>query len=271
MRAKNAVGPPCALLDGHPGVSPTRWQRDQYPAWARPGITVIEDPVDLQAYRPVPGARGRPFALHGIAVAPEERLLTFIARSLEPYRGVHVLLRALPRLLARPELRIVCLGSTAPCYGPPPPRGTWWDHLLAELAAGAGGPVDLSRLHAPGTVSRADCARLLQRSDVHAYLSYPFIASWSLREALACGCAVLAADTAPAREFVTDGATGALIPPLDPAAFAGAALDLLDDAPRRAALGAGARRWAERHLCPESHLRQWGALIQAVSGQDVSL
>jgi glycosyltransferase involved in cell wall biosynthesis len=121
--------------------------------------------------------------------------------------------------------------------------------------------VDLSRLHFPGRVSYADYLRVLRRSDIHTYLSYPFIASWSLREALACGCTVLAADTAPVREFITDGVTGRLIRALDPAMLADVALALLEDPVRRLSLGAAARAWATIHLPRAQHLAAWGRLM----------
>ena len=257
IRAKNAVAS-LALLAGHPGVSPTAWQRSLYPAWARPAIHLVPDAVDLGACRPAPGPRTAPFRLGTIELAAGQALVTFVARNLEPYRGFHTLVRAIPRLLARPGTHIVCTGGDGVSYGLPPPIGTWRSRLLAEL-----GPIDHARLHFPGTLPFPDHLRLLQRSDVHTYLSYPFIASWSLREALASGCAVVAADTGPAREFILPGQTGLLVPPLDPAALADAVLSLLEDPASRTSLGHAARQWAETHLRPATHLAAWQTAIHA--------
>ncbi len=256
VRAKNAVGM-LALLQGSPGATPTEWQRSLYPAWSQPGIAVVPDGVDLALCSPDPEARSRPFALGNARIGPNHPLVTFVARDLEPYRGFHTLIRALPRLMARPDVHVLCLGGDGVTYGLLPLIGTWRERLLAEVA----GKVDLSRLHFPGRVSYADYLRVLRRSDIHTYLSYPFIASWSLREALACGCAVLAADTAPVREFIADGITGRLIRPLDPAMVADGALDLLEDPSRRMALGAAARAWATRHLPMAHHLAAWATLM----------
>ena len=257
VRAKNAVGM-LSLLAGHPGVTPTAWQRSLYPKWAQPAIGLVPDGVDLGVCRPDPATRSGPFDLGGIRIEQDQHLVTFVARDLEPYRGFHVFTRALPWILGRPNVQVICVGGDGVSYGLAPATGTWRSRLLSELD----GRVDTARLHFPGRVAYRDYVRLLQRSDIHTYLSYPFIASWSLREALASGCAVVAGDTAPAREFVRHGETGWLVPPLNSVAVASAILDLLDDPVRRASLGRGARRWAEANLDPQRHLDAWTTAIE---------
>ncbi len=261
VRAKNAAGV-LALLQRHPGVSPTLWQRSLYPEWARPAITVVPDGVDLQFCSPAPVCRTDPFSLGAIRIAPGQHLVTFAARDLEPYRGFHVLMRALPRIMARPDVHVICLGGDGVSYGLRPPTGTWRQRLLAEI----GSAVDPERLHFPGRIAYGDFRDVLRRSDVHTYLSYPFIVSWSLREAMACGCTVVASDTPPIREFITHGETGRLVPPLQPDALADAILDLLEQPVLREGLGATARQWAEAHLTLAAHLTGWQAVISAGSG-----
>ena len=259
VRAKNATGV-LALLQGHRGVSPTHWQRSLYPDWAQPAIHVIPDGVDLAICCPDPASRTAPVRLGATLVGPDEHLVTFAARDLEPYRGFHTFMRALPGIMARPDVRVICLGGDGVSYGLKPMTGTWRGRLLAELA----GRVDLRRLHFPGRTGYLDYIRVLQRSDIHCYLSYPFIASWSLREAMACGCTILAAETAATREFVTHDDTGVLVPPLDPAAVAQQTCALLDDGGRRAARGRAARAFAETHLPMARHLEGWFELIRNV-------
>ena len=261
VRAKNAVGM-LALLQGHPGISPTVWQRSLYPDWAQRTIAIVPVGVDVQFCRPDPAVRSVPFQLAAIQVQPHHRLVSFVARDLEPYRGFHTLVRALPRLLARPDVQVICLGGDGVSYGPPPPTGTWRQRLLSEVAD----EIDLNRVHFPGRVDYATFRALLRRSDVHTYLSYPFIASWSLREALACGCTIVAADTPPAREFVIDGQTGRRIPALDPIALAEQVLSLLDQPHQRSALGRAARAWAEANLAMSAHLAGWSAAINHAIG-----
>ena len=259
LRAKNAAGL-LSLIQGRTGVSPTAWQRRLYPIWAQPSISLVPDGVDLTRCRPDPDAGLGLFTLGTVRVAPGTKLVTYVARDLEPYRGFHIFAHALPALLERRDVAVVCVGGDGVSYGVPPPGGTWRGRLIAEL----GDRVDHARLHFTGMLGYADYLRVLQRSDVHAYLSYPFIASWSLREALACGCAVLAGDTAPVREFITDGENGALVAPLDPGAVAAGILGLLDDTPRRAAISRAARARAEASLGLAGHLAAWEAVISAV-------
>ena len=256
VRGKNATSL-LSLLAGGQGITPTAWQRSLYPAWAQPRIAVIADGVDLDACRPNPALRAANFKLGDIEIQPADALVTFVARDLEPYRGFHTLMRALPIVMARADTRVICVGGDGVSYGLMPPQGTWRQRLLSEL----GPAIDPARLHFPGQISYPDYLRLLQRSDVHTYLSYPFIPSWSLREALASGGAVVAGDTAPVREFIEDGVNGALVPCLDPAAIAEQILRLLADPTRRHALGRGARTRAERDMCLSDHLAGWRALI----------
>lgn len=261
IRAKNAVNLLALTNPGH-GQAPTWFQRSTYPAWAQPGITLIPEGVDLAACRPDPALRAAPFELGALRIAPHERLVTYVARDLEPYRGFHVVMRALPRLLrARPDLRVVLVGGDGVSYGAKLAGTTWREWLLNEV-----GPLDPARVHFPGRLDYAQYIRLLQRSDAHVYLTYPFVASWSLREALACGCAIVASDTAPVLEFVTEGATGRLTPCLDPARLAERVLETLEERDRTAAMRSAARGWAEANLRMADHLAAYEALIRRLVG-----
>ena len=261
IRARNAVNLLALTNPGH-GQTPTRFQRGTYPAWAQPGIALVPEGVNLDACRPDPAAAAVPFALGGFQVAPGETLLTYVARDLEPYRGFHIVMRALPALLReRPDLRAVLVGGDGVSYGAKLAGGTWRARMMAEVGA-----LDPDRVHFPGKVGYADYLRLLQRSDAHVYLTYPFVASWSLREALACGCAVVASDTAPVREFVADGATGRLTPFFDPLQLAGRVLETLEDRDRTAGLRAAARAWAEAHLRMADHVAAYSALVARLVG-----
>ncbi len=257
VRAKNAVAA-LALLQQHPGVSPTAWQRSLYPAWAQDAITVVPEGVDLGFCSPDEASRRAPLVLGGVRIEPDQHLVTFAARDLEPYRGFHTLIRALPRLMRRRDVQVICLGGDGVSYGLPPLTGTWRQRLLAEVH----GQVDSARLHFPGRVSHAVFRDLLRRSDVHTYLSYPFIASWSLREALACGCTVVAGETAPVCEFIIDGVNGRLVPALDSTALADSVLHLLACPDERLSVGRAARRWAEANLALTDHLAGWRAVLQ---------
>lgn len=217
-----------ALGAARAGLAPTAWQRDLHPPAARPRIVVVHDGVDTEAIRPDPAARFR--LPDGRVLSAGEEIVTFVARDLEPHRGFPVLMRALPRLLAsRPRARIVICGGDGVAYGRRPPGGgTWRATLLAEV-----GPLP-PRVHFVGWLPRARYLALLRVSALHLYLSVPFVLSWSLIEAMASGCAILAGDTAPVRDAITPGITGVLVDPRDPVAVAEGAARLLRD---RQALG----------------------------------
>ncbi len=264
IRAKNAVNL-LALTNPGAGQTPTQFQLDTYPEWARPNIHLLREGTDLQRCRP--SAAERATRIAGIGIAAHERLVTYVARDLEPYRGFHQVMRSLPALLrSDPDVRVVMVGGDKVSYGAQLAHGTWRDHMLAEL----GRSLDTGRVHFPGKVDYASYVRLLQRSDAHIYFTYPFVASWSLREALACGCAVVGSDTAPVREFVTHGETGVLTPFFDPGALADRVGEVLAGGPHVRRMRRAARAWAERHLAMDDYLANYEALITRLSGQAVS-
>jgi glycosyltransferase involved in cell wall biosynthesis len=111
--------------------------------------------------------------------------VTFVARNLEPLRGYHVFMRALPRILkARPRAEVVVIGGEGTYYGAPPPGTTWKSIFLDEVK----GRIDTARVHFTGHLPYRDFLRALQISSAHIYLTYPFVLSWSVIEALSAGC-----------------------------------------------------------------------------------
>jgi glycosyltransferase involved in cell wall biosynthesis len=261
IRAKNAVNLLALNNPGH-GQTPTRFQLETYPAWARKRITVLPEGVDLDRCRPDPAARTRPFRLGDMHVLPGEKLITYVARDLEPYRGFHTLMRALPRILGeRGDTQAVLVGGDGVSYGAKLAESTWREWLLREV----GGRLPPGRVHFAGRVAYEDYVRLLQRSDAHVYLTYPFVASWSLREALACGCTLVGSDTAPVREFVQDGTNGLLAPLLDPARLAERVLEALGDEALATRLRQGARCYAEATLRLADHITSYETLIRRLT------
>ena len=259
IRAKNAVNHLALTNPGH-GQTPTLFQRDTYPTWAHPRMTLLPEGV-LDTCTPNPAIRSTTLDIGGFQVAPTDTLVTYVARDLEPYRGAHTMIRALPRLLRlRPGLKVVMVGGDGVSYGPRLADRTWREHYMAEVKS----VIDPARICFPGRVPYETFLALLQRSDAHIYLTYPFVVSWSLREALACGCAIVGSDTAPVREFVTHRRTGLLVPFTDPSAVASAVAELLDDAPLAARLRRNARRHAERTLRMDTYLASYKALIARV-------
>lgn len=264
VRSKNTINHLAIALEQW-GQTPTHWQYDTYPEWARQKLRIIEEGVDLERCAPDPGAHKKTLKIGPLTVTPKQTLLTYVSRNLEPYRGFHTLMRALPRLLkARPELIVSLVGGEDVSYGAPPLQGgSWKDVLMREV----GDQLDLSRVHFMGKVPYEDHLALLKRSDAHVYLSYPFVASWSLRESLACGCPVIGADSVTVAEFIEDGVTGILTPTLDSAKLAETVLRVLSNKTLRTTLQKGARAYAESHLGMNEYLARYRAYIEDITGK----
>jgi glycosyltransferase involved in cell wall biosynthesis len=152
-------------------------------------------------------------------------VVTFVNRNLEPYRGYHVFMRALPALLARhPGARVLIVGGDGVSYGAKPADGvSYKDRFLAEVRDA----IDPARLHFAGKLPYDVYLKVLQVSAAHVYLTYPFALSWSLFEAMAAGCAVIASSTGPVLDLIEHGRTGVLVDFFDPAALAEAIGDAL--------------------------------------------
>jgi hypothetical protein len=265
IRAKNALNL-LALNLGQQGQSPTHWQKSTYPAWARPQINLLWEGVNTDLCSPDPTARRRALTIGGMTIKPTDKLVTYVSRDLEPYRGFHSMMRALPHLLrARPDLKVVMIGGNGVSYGGAPASGlTWKETLLREV----GDRIDLNRVVFPGRVSYDTYRAVVRRSDAHVYLTYPFVASWSLREALAMGAPVLGSDTVSVREFITDGQNGLLVPFLEPQRIAERILALLEDRHLTGTLRAAARAYAEKHLLMKDYLDSYTGLIERMTGQN---
>ena len=164
-------------------------------------------------------------------------------RSLEPYRGFPTFARALPRLLReRPALRVVVVGGEGVHYGRAPSEGgTWKDRLLAEL-----GELDPARVFFTGRIPYNALLNLFRVSMAHVYLTVPFVLSWSMLEAMACGALLVASSTPPVEEVVQDGRNGLLTDFHDSNALAERLLSVLADPARYAPLRQAARRMVEK-------------------------
>nr|WP_281385203.1 glycosyltransferase [Novosphingopyxis iocasae] len=218
------------------GISPTNFQADTYPDEFRDRITVIHDGIDTRNIRPRPDAGIQLGS--GKRLTRQDEVITFVARNLEPYRGYHIFMRALPKLMReRPNARVIIVGGNGVSYGAAPPEGSWRERFLGEVV----GELDMSRVHFVGNIPYDVFTQLMAVSKVHVYLTYPFVLSWSLLEAMASGTAVVASDTAPLQEVISHGETGLLFPFFDPDGLAAQVCSLLEDEPRRASMAAKAR------------------------------
>lgn len=229
-----------SLVHADQGVSPTEWQASTHPPLLRRHLEVIFDGVDCDRLAPNPDAR---FALpNGRVVQRGDEVLTFINRNLEPYRGYHVFMRALPDVLsARPEAQVVIVGEDGVSYGQKPKDGgTWKERFLDEVKD----RLDLSRVHFTGKLPYDRLVDLIHVSRAHAYLTYPFVLSWSMVEALAAGALVVGSKTAPVAEVIQDGVNGRLVDFFDIKGWSEALTDALARPEAHMGMRENARRMA---------------------------
>ena len=188
------------------GISPTNWQKTRYPKEFQHKIEVIHEGIDTNVVCPNSSTS---ITINSQRLQAGDDIITYVARNLEPYRGFHTLMRSLPSLQARrPNARVIIVGGDDVSYGKRLSEGeTYRQRYCAEVQ----GKVDWSKVFFVGKLPYADYLKVLQVSAAHIYLTYPFVLSWSMLEAMAAGCLLIASDTPPVREVITDGENGLLV------------------------------------------------------------
>jgi glycosyltransferase involved in cell wall biosynthesis len=211
------------------GWSPTAWQAGLFPGECRRRISVIHDGIDTRRLRGHAGARFR--LPGGKELTRDDEVLTLVNRNMEPYRGFHVFMRALPEIQRRrPHAHTLVIGAENDVsYGNPPANGkTWRQQLLEEV----GDRLDLARVHFLGQLAFERYIEVLQVSRAHVYMTYPYILSWSILEAMACECLVIGSNTPPVAEVIRHGQNGLLFDFFDQKALVETACDVLADTSR---------------------------------------
>jgi glycosyltransferase involved in cell wall biosynthesis len=226
------------------GISPTYWQASTFPDSFRDKITVVHDGINCDILAPNPAVS---LTLNGsLTLTKQDEVITFVNRNLEPYRGYHIFMRALPEILrCRPNAQVLIVGGEGVSYGTKPEDGRKWKDIFVDEMRDHIAPKDWERVHFLGNIPYEYFIPLLQLSTVHVYLTYPFVLSWSLLEAMSVGCAIVASDTQPLLEAISHDSTGRLVNFFDPQALAVEVCELLDNSAERARLGANAREFAK--------------------------
>lgn len=223
--------------------APTEWQRSQLPPEYRARTEVMFDGIATDVAAPDPAA-AIGLARERVRLAAGDEIITFVNRNLEPYRGFHVFMRALPEILRRrPNAHCLIVGGDGVSYGGPPAGGgTWRQRMLAEV----GDRLAMQRVHFLGNLAYADYLRVLQVSACHVYLTYPFVLSWSCMEALSVGCTVVGSRTGPVEEVIEHGVTGRLVDFFDVEGLVREATEALE----------------QRHACKAMGIRARESMVQ---------
>jgi glycosyltransferase involved in cell wall biosynthesis len=221
------------------GYAPTEWQRDQFPESIRERLTVLHDGIDTALWT----RRSVPRRIGDETIPDDVKIVTYVSRGLESMRGFDIFMRVAKRIAAEmPDVLFVVVGSDKTHYGNDKRHiaaRSFREHVLdMEMP-------DLERFRFLGTLEPEQLADVLSLSDLHIYLTVPFVLSWSLLNAMACGCPIVASDTAPVREVITHGETGLLAPFTDVDGLAGHGLDVLRDAERFESMAAAGRALIE--------------------------
>lgn len=234
------------------GISPTEFQASTFPEPFRSDISVIHDGIDTELVKPNPDAVLK--ISDDLSLTRDDEVITFINRNLEPYRGYHAFMRALPKLLkARPNAQVVLLGGDEVSYGSKPPAGKTWKQIYIDEVRDQISDEDWARVHYLGRVPYDTFLAMMQVSRLHIYLTYPFVLSWSLLEAMSAEAAILASDTAPVLEAIRDDETGMLTDFFDGDALVEKANALLEDPDKRARLGKAAREFVLKTYDLKTH------------------
>jgi glycosyltransferase involved in cell wall biosynthesis len=239
VRARNAM----LLLDLEncaAGYSPTHWQQARLPLEYQPKVQVLFDGIDTELWKPCRPADRR---IGNWVVPADCKLVTYATRGMEAMRGFDVFLNVAHRIsLERADVIFAIAGEDRVVYGGDDrhiPGGSLREYLLSL------GNFDRTRFHFLGRLPPADLAKLFSLSDLHFYFTVPFVLSWSLFNALACGTTVLASNAGPVAEIVRDGHNGLLLDFFDEDGFVDMARRVLRDPGPYRELGKAGRQLME--------------------------
>lgn len=234
------------------GVSPTEWQRSQFPKEFQSKISVLHDGVDTDYFRPRPDAK---LVLPNLDLSHVAELVTYVARGMDLYRGFPQFVRAIAHVLERrPSCHVVIVAAERVAYGKARSDGKSYKQWMLETVS-----FDRSRVHFVGTLPYGLYLKVLQASSVHVYLSRPFVLSWSAIEAMSTGCLIVGSNTPPVAEVLRDRENGLLADFFDPEQIADRIHEALDHPTRMQSIREGARqtvldRYAQADLLPK-HLQ----------------
>ena len=245
-------------------VTPTEFQKNSFPVHWKRQISAIHDGIDTKIARPNPKV-GNLKLRDGAILEKGEPIVTFVNRCIEPYRGCHTFIRSIPHIQKlNPKARIVIVGNeTGVSYGKKSDKGEYKDIYISEIK----GKYNPEKVHFAGALQYDKFLQLLQMSAAHVYLTYPFVLSWSLLEAMSTGCAIVGSNTGPVREVIEHGNNGLLVDFFKPKELAESVAKILEDKKLTRHLGTNARKTIEEDYSLERCLPRQLSLMELVASR----
>lgn len=228
-----------SLTQADVGISPTQWQKSLYPTEFHSKIQVLHEGINTQRMQPDDQAS---FNWEGKTYSKADKVVTYVARNLEPYRGFHSFMRSIPGIQTRhPDATIFVVGGDDVSYGSRLANGeNYREHYIKEL----GNRVNWDNVHFTGKLPYGQYRSVLQISSAHLYLTYPFVLSWSLVEAMSVGCTLITSSTPPLMEVIEDNVNGLMVDFFDIENIANTISDVLDAPEKYRHLAQAARKKA---------------------------
>tara|TARA_Y100001935_G_scaffold121437_2_gene100448 strand:+ start:11791 stop:13029 length:1239 start_codon:yes stop_codon:yes gene_type:complete len=188
-------------------ITPTEFQKSIFPDEIKSKLNVIHEGIDTDRFIP---SDKEQLKVADFDLSKEKKIILFVNRNLEPYRGYHIFMRSLPGIFREhPDALVIIVGGESVSYGKKPEKGTTWRQKFFEEVKDS---IDVNRVVYTGYITdHRNLTKLMQMATVQVYLTYPFVLSWSLLESLSCGLLVIGSNTSPVKEVITDGENGIIV------------------------------------------------------------
>jgi glycosyltransferase involved in cell wall biosynthesis len=249
------------LENCHAGYCPTHWQKSLLPTRYADKLQVIHDGVDTDIWQ---RHENLPRLIGPHHIDADTRIVTYVARGLESMRGFDIFMKVAKRIYEQmPNVVFVVVGADQVYYGGDLnhiKEKSFREHVLKR------DDYNLSKFLFTGILQPSQLARLLSLSDLHIYLTVPFVLSWSLMNAMSCGCKVLASNTEPVREVIVHERNGLLADFYNIDGLVSSSLQVLSDPQAHGRLGQAATATVQEKYAMNKTLPALIVFFESVGG-----
>ena len=222
-------------------ICPTNFQKNTAPNDFIDKINVIHDGIDTNLIKPQKNAKVSLGDKNKIDLTKDNKVITFINRNLEPYRGYHIFMRSLPAILEQhPDAYVIIVGGDKVSYGASPKDGNSYKNIYFNEVKDK--IKDLSRVKFVGLVEYKTLLAILGITTVHIYFTYPFVLSWSTLESMSMETLIVGSSTEPVKEVIKHNKNGLLVDFFDVEGLSKTVIDVLNNPDKYKALKKEARK-----------------------------